>query len=136
MKPIYLLQDNARELLDEDFLGMKAWIDVIAGTAVGNDGPFTIGIYKEWGYGKTTLLRLAKQTVEEYPQRKNEPVVTVWFNAWQFEREPHPLFPLIAAITQSLGGGGHRRASGCRVRSSVEEVRGRIVAAIEPLLQT
>ena len=102
MKPIYLLQDNARELLDDDYLGMKAWFDVIAGTAIGNDGPFTIGIYKEWGYGKTTLLRLAKQTVEEHPEGKNEPVVTVWFNAWQFEREAHPLFPLIAAITDAI----------------------------------
>ena len=93
---------SARELLAEDFLGMKAWVDVIAGAAIGNDGPFTIGIYKEWGYGKTTLLQLAKQTVADSPQKPSEPVVTVWFNAWQFEREKHPLFPLIAAITDAI----------------------------------
>ena len=108
LKPIFLLQDNARELLDEDFLGMKAWVDVIAGAAIGNDGPFTIGIYKEWGYGKTTLLQLAKQTVADYEKDAQERIVTVWFNAWQFERAEHPLFPLIAAITdaieQTVGG--------------------------------
>ncbi len=27
MKPIYLLQDNPRELLAENFLGMTAWVD-------------------------------------------------------------------------------------------------------------
>ena len=102
LKPIHLLQDNARELLDEDFLGMKAWFDVIAGAAIGNDGPFTIGIYKEWGYGKTTLLQLAKQRVAASAKESSEPVVTVWFNAWQFEREEHPLFPLIAAITDAI----------------------------------
>ena len=74
LKPIYLLQDNARETHEEDHLGMKAWVDVIAGTAVGNDGPFTIGIYKEWGYGKTTLLQLAKETVANYAEKESEPV--------------------------------------------------------------
>jgi hypothetical protein len=102
LTPIFLLQDNARDLLDEDHLGMKPWVDVIAGSALGNDGPFTIGIYKEWGYGKTTLLQLAKQAVADYTKDNEDPVVTVWFNAWQFEREEHPLFPLIAAITDAI----------------------------------
>lgn len=109
MQPIHLLQDNPRDLLDEDWLGMKAWVDVIAGSAVGNDGPFTIGIYKEWGYGKTTLLQLAKRTVEAYkPTKQDEATVTVWFNAWQFEREKHALFPLIAAISDAI----EKRAEG------------------------
>ncbi|MBX3114568.1 MAG: hypothetical protein KF836_08380 [Fimbriimonadaceae bacterium] len=102
MKPIYLLQDNARELLDEDHLGVKPWADVIAGSAIGNDGPFTIGVYKEWGFGKTTLLRLAKKTVEGHSKATNKPIVTVWFNAWQYEREQNPLFSLIAAITDAI----------------------------------
>ncbi len=55
--PIYLLQDNARECLDEDFLGLQPWAEVVAGVATGTDGPFTIGIFKEWGYGKTSLRR-------------------------------------------------------------------------------
>lgn len=99
--PIHLLQDNARSLSDDDSLGMTAWVNVIAGSAIGNDGPFTIGVYKEWGFGKTTLLQLAKQAVEDHA-KDNDQVVTVWFNAWQFEREKHPLFPLIAAISDAI----------------------------------
>ena len=96
--PIRLIEDQPLDDLDRDYLGLEPWAKMIAGTAVGTPGPFTIGVHGEWGYGKTTLLRLAKSLID-----LNHPdVITVWFNAWQFEREDHPLFPLIAAIADDI----------------------------------
>ena len=96
--PIRLIEDQPIEDLERDFLGLSPWAKMIAAAAVGTPGPFTIGVHGNWGYGKTTLLRLAKALIEV----NHEDVVTVWFNAWQFEREEHPLFPLIAAIADEI----------------------------------
>ena len=101
--PIHLITDQPIDDLENDNLGLMPWAKMIAGAAVGTRGPFTIGVHGEWGYGKSTLLKLAKKLIEtHYDNNKDEDVVTVWFNAWQFEREKHPLFPLIAAITDEI----------------------------------
>ena len=101
--PIHLITDEPIDDLDNDNLGLMPWAKMIAGAAVGTRGPFTIGVHGQWGYGKSTLLKLSKKLIEKYyEEHEDENVVTVWFNAWQFEREKHPLFPLIAAITDEI----------------------------------
>jgi Leucine-rich repeat (LRR) protein len=98
LTPIRLIEDQPIEDLARDYLGLEPWATMIASAALGTPGPFTIGVHGEWGYGKTTLLRLAKALIEGHDQT----AVTVWFNAWQYEREQHPLFPLIAAIADEI----------------------------------
>jgi len=98
LTPIRLIEDQPVEDLDHDYLGLRPWATMIASAAVGTPGPFAIGVHGEWGYGKTTLLRLAKALIE----RHDKNAVAVWFNAWQYEREAHPLFPLIAAIADEI----------------------------------
>ncbi|MCE5322913.1 hypothetical protein LLG46_06320 [bacterium] len=95
---IPLIEDQPIDDLEHDYLGLMPWAKMIAGSVVGTRGPFTIGVHGEWGYGKTTLLKLTKALIDEHHQD----VVTVWFNAWQFEREEHPLFPLVAAIADEI----------------------------------
>ena len=51
-----------------------------------SDPRFTIGIYGEWGTGKTTLLNLIKKNLEDVDGSKGR-ILTVWFNAWRYERE-------------------------------------------------
>lgn len=49
---------------------------------------FTIGIYGEWGTGKTTLMKaIEKNLTSENPQRKDQTFLPIWFNAWKYERE-------------------------------------------------
>lgn len=133
LKPIYLLQDNPRDDLDFDYLGIEPWARVVAGTAVRTPGPFTIGVYKEWGYGKTTLLHMARCLVQEYEQNLDDkdrfPHVTVWFNAWQFEQEKNPLFSLIAAITDSIE---HKLEEGT-LKQKLEDMKGPMKAAYQKL---
>jgi len=100
LTPIRLIEDQPIEDLDHDYLGLRPWAAMIASAALGTPGPFTIGVHAGWGYGKTSLLRLAKALVEGHDRN----AVTVWFNAWQYEREEHPLFPLIAAIADEIKG--------------------------------
>jgi predicted KAP-like P-loop ATPase len=79
-----------------DGLGFDAYATVLSRAAMGTPGPFTIGVFGEWGTGKTSLMRMiqAKLTPDN--------VVTVWFNAWQFEKEEHPIVPLVGSILQEI----------------------------------
>ncbi len=99
LTPLILLQDNPCEQLDSDHLSLKTYATIVASAAVGNDGPFTIGVFGDWGTGKTSLLHLAEERVRNSGQ---EDTITVWFNAWQHEREEEPLFSLLGAILDAI----------------------------------
>jgi len=49
---------------------------------------FTIGIYGEWGTGKTTLMKAIEKNLDvDQISEKEKKTLTIWFNAWQYERE-------------------------------------------------
>lgn len=49
---------------------------------------FTIGVYGEWGTGKTTLMRaIEKKLNVDEPDLKKSKILPIWFNAWRYERE-------------------------------------------------
>jgi hypothetical protein len=85
-----------------DGLGFGAYATVLADAARQTPGPFTIGVFGEWGEGKTSLLRLIERDLNDPSSSGNEKIVTVWFNAWRYEREEHPVIPLIGTIVQEL----------------------------------
>jgi predicted KAP-like P-loop ATPase len=49
------------------------------------------------GTGKTSLMQLVKSKLAD---RDN--IVTVWFNAWRYEQEEHPIVPLVGTIVREL----------------------------------
>jgi len=86
-----------------DELGVGNFSKMIAGIAKGTAGPFTIGVFGDWGHGKTSILKQARGLLDEDPDAKPDSrVVTVMFNAWQFEHEEHPIVPLVATIVQAV----------------------------------
>ncbi len=97
-----MLEDEPVRELASDHLGLEPFAKVIAGTAIGTPGPFTIGVFAHWGEGKTSVLRLAKSLVDSRKDTDQAHVVTVWFNAWQYEREEHPIVPLVASIVGAV----------------------------------
>lgn len=97
VKPVPIFLDNP---VDRDSLGVSELAYTIAGAAIGNPGPLTIGVFGGWGQGKTSVLRISRELLRG--DTYEHPVATVWFNAWQHEREEHPLFSLIAAIVDGL----------------------------------
>ena len=97
-EPLHLLEDEPVPDFKTDELGLLPTAKVIAGAAAGTRGPFTIGVFGDWGHGKTSVLRQAMSLLDEAGGER----VTVWFNAWQFEREDHPIVPLAATIVQAV----------------------------------
>ncbi|KFZ76990.1 hypothetical protein ED92_38415 [Amycolatopsis sp. MJM2582] len=82
---------------DVDGLGFDTYARILAGAATDTRGPFTIGVFGEWGTGKTSLMRLIEKRLGDEGN-----VVTVWFNAWRYEQEDHPIVPLVGTIVQAL----------------------------------
>lgn len=56
---------------------------------------FTIGIYGDWGTGKTTLMRAVERNLNQITKGQEPKVLTIWFNAWKYERDQE-------TITQAL----------------------------------
>lgn len=78
--------------------------------------PLVVGIYGEWGTGKTKLLELLydkayASSVQTCVQRATDPdafnkelslTVPVWFHPWKYEHEPHLTVPLLMHIAEAL----------------------------------
>jgi KAP family P-loop domain len=100
MARLQLLTDQA---LDEagfegtDGLGFDSYAQILSNAALSTPGPFTVGIFGEWGTGKTSLMKMISDTLSKEPE-----TITVWFNAWRFEKEEHPIVPLVASIVKEL----------------------------------
>ncbi|MBS1729100.1 MAG: hypothetical protein JST51_20460 [Armatimonadetes bacterium] len=122
LRPLILMQDNPCPNRLGDGLRLQDVADTVAGAAVGNEGPFTIGVFGPWGTGKTSLLNLAREMVDGYGQ---DSTVTVWFNAWQHEREPEPLFALIAAIVNAIRKSDSKAQTKAEI---LEKIKAAIVA--------
>jgi predicted KAP-like P-loop ATPase len=81
-----------------DGLNFSNYGRVLSESIKNTEGPFTIGIYGGWGTGKTSLMKVIEKQIKE----ENDEIITVWFNAWQYEKDDHLLIPLVGEITTQL----------------------------------
>ena len=59
---------------------------------------FSIGVFGGWGTGKTSLMSMIKQILDG-----NDKIVTVWFDAWRYEREEYlAVIPFLRTVKLSL----------------------------------
>lgn len=80
-----------------DSLGFEKYSRALSGFARNTPGPFTFGIYAKWGYGKTSLLRSIQKDLD-INTSKTKKIITVRFDAWQYESDEYPLIALITVI--------------------------------------
>ena len=75
--------------------------------------PLTIGIYGEWGSGKSSVMRMLSGELQETGR-----FVTVWFNAWRHQQEeqlgPALLHAIVREFGRQAGPRVARRRSGAR----------------------
>jgi pantothenate kinase-related protein Tda10 len=67
-----LLSDSPQTI---DRLGFKPMADILVEVIRQTQPPFTIGVFGEWGSGKTTLMTLVQRELQRSGAK------TVWFNA-------------------------------------------------------
>jgi len=95
------LQHLKKEGYRNDSLSFKKYVDAIHHSVMNVDGRFTLGIYGPWGSGKTSLMRLLENKINQ-EKKDDAAVLTVWFDAWRFEKDDNLLFPLIGTILRSI----------------------------------
>jgi hypothetical protein len=91
-----------------------------------SDAGFALGIFGEWGTGKTTLMHGIRRHLS--PDR----TIPIEFNAWRYEREPELLVPLLDAIRQALSDWADDRGPTIDVESVRDAARriGRLARAL------
>jgi hypothetical protein len=94
--------ETFRVLLDDPAaapaLGYPEYAHAFAQIIRHSDPQFAIGIFGDWGSGKTTLMRAIERDLAN-----DRSVVTVEFNAWRYEREPDLIVPLLDRLREELG---------------------------------
>ncbi|MET9227754.1 P-loop NTPase fold protein [Lentzea sp. NPDC003310] len=78
-----------------DELGFDRFAEPLAKTIAETDHsttPWTIGVYGEWGSGKSTFLRLVENKLAASGVRP------IWFNAWKYARDDNLWAALIETI--------------------------------------
>jgi predicted KAP-like P-loop ATPase len=79
--------------------------------ATNENTPMNIGIYGEWGSGKTSFL---ERVAEELHKRNIYPI---WFNAWKYEKEDNLWSALIQTILdQAKVSGNWRKRAWIKVK--------------------
>ena len=77
---------------DVPSLGFPEYADALADIVVKSDARFAIGIFGDWGSGKTTLMRAIRARLPATA------AICVDFSAWRYEKEEHLIVPLLDAV--------------------------------------
>ena len=64
---------------EDEALGLKSYAAVLQEFIVRCDTPITVALQGDWGSGKTSLMNLIKESLDQEGRYK-----TVWFNTWQY----------------------------------------------------
>lgn len=77
--------DQPISLLDEDRLGRRGFAEHLAGQLLSHNdpSPLVIALYAPWGTGKSSLLNLVQNAMEQQYTQTEGPVI-VRFNPWNF----------------------------------------------------
>jgi hypothetical protein len=76
------LSDNPIRKKEDDEFGFMPYVKILGDLTIEADSlPFTIGIFGEWGTGKTSLMYLLEKWLNEHDGN----VKTVWFNPWKYD---------------------------------------------------
>jgi len=94
--------ENTKIITDDPSTGgildFEKYSKFLANTIVNSKPRFAVGIFGDWGTGKTTLLMMIKQILE-----MNKKILTVWFDAWRYEREQYlAVIPFLRTIELAL----------------------------------
>ncbi len=91
-----------------DYLNFGYMVDMVADIATNRDlSPSTIGLYGDWGSGKSSLMKLAQKKIEgKNPVNKKEKdkvkTLCIEFNGWLFESYEDTKTSLCGAILDAL----------------------------------
>jgi KAP family P-loop domain len=140
-----------------DPLGYSAYADALwarieaalnkdEGKAEGlGDDPLVVGIFGEWGAGKSHLLGMVLKKAQDLAKQRvayrNQDAgfgltVPVFFQPWKYEHETHLLVPLMLHILAALKDyAGQSQTTGESIRQAAEKAGDQLVKAMPMVVQ-
>ena len=90
----------------QDLLGYQVHADLLRKIIL-NDAmlPISIGVFGNWGSGKSSLMLLLQQSLHEWEeshQNEHSIILQVYFNSWQFESYDSTKLTMIESILEAL----------------------------------
>ena len=79
-----------------DLLNRKQYADVLTQIVKNAEGGFTLSINADWGYGKTTFVKMWEASLQ------NEGYYTIYFNAWESDFVADPMMALIDGLREGF----------------------------------
>jgi len=81
---VKIIEDNLGDIVCDDYNSIE---------------PLAVGLFGEWGSGKTHQLKLIKKHLLTQTRKKDAAtIIPVFFNAWRFEKEEHIILPLFQTL--------------------------------------
>jgi predicted KAP-like P-loop ATPase len=102
-RPVKIISDNAEERVERVGFGFESYIKTISQLIANkeNETPMVIGIYGQWGSGKTTLMKNIQAHLKDhnnFPGGYYRRCKTVWFQPWKYDKEEEILAALVIFI--------------------------------------
>lgn len=91
----------------QDLLGYQVHADLLKKIIL-NDAmlPISIGVFGNWGSGKSSLMLLLQQSLQEWENSQQDEqhsiILQVYFNSWQFESYDSTKLTMIESILEAL----------------------------------
>ncbi|HYA82013.1 MAG TPA: P-loop NTPase fold protein [Candidatus Bathyarchaeia archaeon] len=86
------------EPTEDDALDFNKYSQKLADIIANSTPRFAIGVFGGWGTGKTSLMQMTKKILDD-----NSKIVTVWFDAWRYEREQNvAVIPFLRTIKLTI----------------------------------
>ncbi|NQU47961.1 MAG: hypothetical protein HQ519_04885 [Planctomycetes bacterium] len=114
-----MLTDNPIRNSHDDRFNFEPYAQILVGAIVETYMlPFTIGVYGAWGTGKSSLMYLIKEQLDQFSGHK-----TIWFNPWKYDKREDLWGALIRTILtqikQDAGGNQDLIAKADKVAKSL-----------------
>lgn len=92
-----MLNDKEVIILKDDKLKFKEYVETLNEIVLTSESPLAIGIYGEWGSGKTSLMKLTQNSF-----KNEDSIKTLWFDAWKYDKVEDLRVALIFSIIKHI----------------------------------
>ena len=86
------IEPDQKNPFSKDLLNRKQYADVLTQIVKNTEGGFTLSINADWGYGKTTFIKMWEKVLQ------NEGYQTIYFNEWETDFVADPMMALIDGL--------------------------------------
>src|ERR1700686_670310 len=98
---------------DRDFLNFTGISETVAEIIVQAEGrPISIGISGAWGVGKSSMIKLVRQSVAQRAKKGERDFIFVEFNAWLYQGYDDARAALMEVIGDTLIAEAQKREKG------------------------